>query len=213
MTTRLMDADGSLDQGLGLSIGMDFTPLMADRFGMTVPPGWHVVYTGRWLVPMPEALFAVWQAAQRTLTPLLGGRFLHALAAAERLSIPRQLAALLVDKELPPYVPAMPRTLADWLNCQVVVGWPIHAVKGRGVYLQNLQLWAPPASQNPAPEFLPETVWAQGPSLAVVEACLADAGSPPAAARRALEGWVPQVLAAHPAVHLLMAPRPYLQGE
>ena len=171
-----------------LAVGVDVTRVFKIREAFPGKPevwDWHVVFTGRDPVPMPESLFQVWQRAQRALVPW--DDIYAALQPASDFDTRKMMD--------------------DLFNDFAFVSWPWHYSGSRSsIVYDQMYLIGPPNMPNPEPTLFPHAMWHNKPGIATLEAAMEDAGFPLHVARRELVRVMPSWLAGIPGLRFEIAP-------
>ena len=177
-----------------LAVGADVTRVFNIREAFPdQPETWdcHVVFTGRDPVPMPEALFQVWQRAQREMVPW--DDIYAALQPASDFETRKMMDDLFDDFAF--------------------VVWPWHYSGSRSsVVYDQMYLVGPPNMPNPEPTLFSHAMWHHKPAIATLEAAMEDAGFPLHVARRTLVRVMPSWLAGIPGLRFEIPP-PFSIGK
>ena len=171
-----------------LAVGVDVTRVFNIREAFPDRPetwDWHVIFTGRDPVPMPEALFQVWRRAQREVVPW--DDIYAALQPASDFDTRKMMD--------------------DLFNDFAFVVWPWHYSGSLSsvVYMQ-MYLAGSPFMPNPCRKYLSNAEWHHHPTIALLEGKLEEAGFPLHAARRELVRVMPSWLAVIPGLHFEVPP-------
>ena len=171
-----------------LAVGSDVTSVFKIREAFPDRPetwDWHVIFTGRDPVPMPEALFQVWQRAQREMVPW--DDIYAALQPASDFDTRKMMD--------------------DLFNDFAFVSWPWdHSASHTAVVYEQMHLIGSPYMPNLDRKFIPNKVWYKKPTIALLEQTLTERGMPLHVARRQLMRAVPMWLAAIPSLHFEVPP-------
>ena len=171
-----------------LAVGVDVTSVFKIREAFPDKPetwDWHVIFTGRDPVPMPEALFQVWRRGQRSVVPW--DDIYAALQPASDFDTRKMMD--------------------DLFNDFAFVSWPWHYSGSLTLVLYHqMYLTGSPYMPNPERKIIPNKVWYHKPTMALLEQTLTERGLPLHAARRQLVRAVPFWLAAIPSLHFEVAP-------
>lgn len=171
-----------------LAVGVDVTQVFNIREAFPDKPetwDWHVIFTGRDPVPMPEALFQVWRRGQRSVVPW------------DDIYAALQPASDFETRKM----------MDDLFNDFAFVVWPWHYSGSlTPVVYDQMYLTGSPYMPNPERKVIPNKVWYHKPNMALLEQTLTERGMPLHVARRQLVRAVPFWLAAIPSLHFEVSP-------
>ena len=171
-----------------LAVGVDVTRVFKIREAFPDKPetwDWHVIFTGRDPVPMPEALFQVWRRGQRSVVP-----WDDIYAALQPAS----------DRDAR-------KMMDDLFNDFAFVSWPWdHSASHTSVVYNRMYLTGPRFMPNPCRKYLSNAEWHHHPTIALLENKLEKAGVPLHMAYREVVRVLPSWLAAIPGLHFEVSP-------